>query len=299
MTEAGYKLRSNSRSRTAAWSVFAAAMALQIALRVATPPAAAWHSRMDEAVVHSGRELRRLCLGYNGLLADIYWTRAVQYFGRQRVASSSDYSQLGRLLEVTTHLDPQLRIAYRFGAIFLAEKPPAGAGSPRQALALLRKGIVANPSEWRLWQDVGFINYWDLHDYASAARAFETGSRMPGALVWMKTMAAAVAAKGGNLETSRQLWMEIYRNTGTESVRQSALEHLAAIRAREDLNQLDALLDIYRQRAGSAPRSLEALVRTGLLRAIPRDAMGYAYGVTADGRALLSPQSKINLKLAE
>ncbi len=31
--------------------------------------------------LRSAKVLRRLSLGYTGLLADIYWTRAVQYFG--------------------------------------------------------------------------------------------------------------------------------------------------------------------------------------------------------------------------
>lgn len=299
MIRAGATPHSKLRSRRAAWSVLAAATALQVIMRVLSPPLLPWQASAAEAMVSSGRELRRFSLGYNGLLADIYWTRAVQYYGRQRIAGSNDYSQLGRLLEVTTHLDPHLRIAYRFGAIFLAERPPAGAGDPGRALALLRQGIVANPGEWRLWQDVGFINYWDLHDYSSAVRAFATGSRIPGALVWMKTMAAAVAAKGGNLETSRQLWVEVLMNAGTESVKRSALEHLAAIRAREDMNQLDALLNLFRQRTGHTPENLEALVRVGMLHSIPRDALDYPYRIAPDGHAGLSPESGINLKLAE
>src|SRR2546428_499668 len=133
-------------------------------------------ARIAETVsVPPGEVLRRLTLGYEGLLADIYWTRAVQYFGRQRLARSSRFELLGPLLRVATTLDPHLIIVYRYGAVFLAEKPPAGAGQPEQALELLRRGIVANPDYWRLWQDLGFIYYWDLKDYARAARAFETG----------------------------------------------------------------------------------------------------------------------------
>ena len=31
----------------------------------------------------SGKSVKRLSLGYSSLLADIYWTRAVQYFGEK------------------------------------------------------------------------------------------------------------------------------------------------------------------------------------------------------------------------
>ena len=108
--------------------------------------------------------MRQLSLGYEGLLADIYWTRVVQYFGGKRVAHSTEFKLLGPLLQITTDLDPHLLIAYRFGSIFLADKPPRGAGEPLEALALLHRGVVANPDYWRLWEDVGFVYYWDLKD---------------------------------------------------------------------------------------------------------------------------------------
>ena len=48
--------------------------------------------------------LKRLSLGYEGLLADIYWTRAVQYFGSQHVHKSEDYRLLYPLLDLTATL---------------------------------------------------------------------------------------------------------------------------------------------------------------------------------------------------
>ncbi|HEV2176078.1 MAG TPA: hypothetical protein VGW33_02595, partial [Terriglobia bacterium] len=68
--------------------------------------------------VSSGETARRLALGYDGLLADIYWTRVVQYYGRERlkglagtagpagVVSPNRYHLLGPLLRVTTAFDP-------------------------------------------------------------------------------------------------------------------------------------------------------------------------------------------------
>ncbi len=245
----------------------------------------------------SGRALRRWGLGYDGLLADIYWTRAVQYFGRKRLAHARRYPLLGALLRITTALDPHLLIAYRFGSIFLAEKPPGGAGEPQAALQLIRRGIVANPSYWRLWEDLGFIYYWDLKDYPMAARAFQTGSRQPGAYVWMKAMAAAVAAQGGEINTSRLLWTQIYQTAGTQDVRASAVAHLAALDAEQQISELDKLVERYRREKGRPPASLEDLVFSGYLRAIPKDPSGAAYTLARDGRVTLGPSSKVDLSL--
>ena len=253
----------------------------------------------DVLYVPSGGPLRRLSMGYEGLLSNIYWTRVVQYFGRQRLAHDTRFELLGPLLRVTTELDPNLLIAYRFGAVFLAEKPPGGAGKPEEALQLLRRGIVANPDYWRFWQDLGFIYYWDLKDYAAAARAFQVGSERPGAMLWMKAMAANVAAKGGSLETSRSLWLEIYRHADSDSIRGSAIEHLRALDAQAQMERLNGLLSEFHARKGRAATSFGELVRAGLLRSMPRDPSGVMYVIGKDGRAHLSNESRVDLRLLQ
>lgn len=254
---------------------------------------------VDVLYLPSGQILRRLSLGHEGLLADLYWTRAVQYFGRQRLARSTRFDLLGPLLRITTELDPQLIIAYRYGSIFLAEKSPGGAGQPQEALQLLRRGIVANPDYWRLWQDLGFVHYWDLKDYASAERVFRTGSERPGALIWMKVLAATVAAAGGEIQTSRLLWLEIYRHAENKQIRESALAHLAALDTQEDLKQLNVLLARYEEREGRAAHSFQELVAAGYLSDIPLDPSGVPYLIWLDGRATLSPESKVDLRLLQ
>jgi tetratricopeptide (TPR) repeat protein len=247
--------------------------------------------------VPEGTSLRRLCLGHEGLLADIYWTRAVQYFGRKRIDESPRFDLLGPLLRITTDLDPQLIIAYRFGAIFLAEKPPRGAGKPEEALQLLRKGVVANPGYWRFWQDLGFIYYWDLKDYPAAARAFQVGGERPGAYLWMKVMAAAVASQGGARSTSRLLWSQIYREAENEAIRRNAEEHLAAFRAQDDLSQLNSLLEEFAKLQGRPASSWQDVMALGTLRVVPRDPWGVPYQIGRTGRAELGRESKVDLGL--
>jgi tetratricopeptide (TPR) repeat protein len=300
MTALAGQARTRRRSRIKYWLLLALSVAALVPVQRRIDRRKGAPARFAEAAyVPSSEVLRRLSLGYEGLLADIYWTRAVQYFGRQRLARATQFELLGPMLRTATALDPHLIIAYRYGAIFLAEKSPGGAGRPDEALGLLRRGIVANPDDWRLWQDLGFIYYGDLKDYARAAQAFAMGSERPGAPLWMKAMAAVVAAQGGELETSRLLWMEMYRHPENDQLRTSALEHLAALQAQEQLERLDALLAAYGEREGRAARSLQELVKAGLLRALPRDPSGAPYVLGADGRARLAPSSKVDLRLLQ
>jgi len=243
--------------------------------------------------------LSRLASGYSGLFADIYWTRTVQYYGRHRLAHAKEFALLGTLLDITTRLDPHLLIAYRFGSVFLAGKPPEGAGDPQRAIYLLERGIVANPDYWRFWEDLGFIYYWDMKDYAHAARAFQIGSERPGALPWMRVLAASVAAQGGEFQTSRLLWTEIAQTAGNDSIRHSAELHLAALDASEALRKLDSLLALYRQKEGHDPHSMQDLVLAGYLRGIPLDPSAEPFMVGPDARARLGPKSRIDLGLVQ
>jgi len=282
------------------WTLLLASFVGLVPLQRSTDRALAARGNSGEILyVPSGKMVRRLCLGHEGLLANIYWTRVVQYFGRKRLGHETGFELLGPLLRITTELDPRLVIAYRFGAIFLAEKAPGGAGQPEEALRLLRQGIVANPDYWRLWQDLGFIYYWDLRDYESAARAFQAGSERPGAMAWMKVLAATVAREGGDIKTSQLLWSEIYRQAENDQIRKSAEEHLLALQAQEEIEHLNRMLDQYREREGQEPGSIHDLITAGTLTSVPRDPSGVPYFLGRDGRARLSPNTKVDLKLLQ
>ena len=112
-------------------------------------------------------------------------------------------------------------------------------------------------------------------------------------------MAATVAAQGGETQTSRALWSEIYRHADNEQVRQSAIEHLAAIETQDQIEKLNQLLARYQKREGRAARSFHELVEAGYLTDAPRDPSDIPFVIGADGRAALAPQSKVDLRLLQ
>ncbi len=250
--------------------------------------------RVEEQQLYltSGEWAKRLSLGYDGLLACIYWTRAVQYFGRQRLGQR-EYALLYPLLDITTTLDPQLFLAYRFGAIFLTEKPPGGPGRPDQAIALLEKGIRQNPEFWRFWYDLGFVYYRALRDYQKAAQAFYKGAEYPDAAPWMRVMAARVEAEGGTREHARFLWTELYNSTDDPTLRQSAQAHLAGLQVDDEIEALQKVIARYREASGQTPQSFQELIDAGVFPGLPVDPTGHPYRLGPDGSVLLHPESPI------
>ena len=114
---------------------------------------------------------RRMSLSFNGLAADWYWLRTLQYVGRKAAAheggiqiddlSSLNLKILAPLLENATTLDPQFMAAYEYGAVVLP------AVDVDAAVHLIRKGIAANPQAWRLRSHLGYI-YWQQNRFREA-----------------------------------------------------------------------------------------------------------------------------------
>jgi tetratricopeptide (TPR) repeat protein len=232
----------------------------------------------------SPKVLKRASLGYDGLLADIYWTRAVQYFGGRHYDDAQSYDLLFPLLQITTQLDPQLVVAYQFGASFLAPPPPNGAGQPEQAVRLMEYGIQNNPDNWRLYYNLGFVYYMNLKDYQKAAEAFERGSKVPNAHPFMRVLAAQMAQHAGEFDTARMLWTATYQNSQDKQIRANAVEHLRALRVDEDVSHLQEAVTRFGQRTGRPPSSMAELLTAEGLRGIPVDPDGHPYKLTPEGR---------------
>ncbi len=295
------------RGRTLAAVVFVAVLLGGAALvqavresRFPPPPVSA-----DSLYITSGPTLRRLTVGYSALAADLYWIRAIQYYGGTKLeldaaraggdasaVTKANYPLLGPLLDLTTSLDPHFNIAYRFGAIFLAEPYPGGAGRPDLAVKLLEKGLAARPDKWEYMQDIGFVHYWWAHDYKSAASWFDRASKVEGAPWFLRSLAATTLAEGGDRRSSRMMWQAIRESAEIEWLKNDAERRLKQLDAADFIEQVQ--LDVNRAReAGIAATSWQELVRARAIRGVPVDPERTPLELGADGTVRLSRQSPL------
>jgi len=247
----------------------------------------------DELTLRSPGVMKKLSLEYAPLMGAIYWTRAVQYYGQKHHLGDQNLELLWPLLDISSTLDPNLIVAYRFGATFLSDAPPRGAGEPEKAVELLERGIKANPEFWRFYQDLGDVYYFDEKNYLKASQAFEEGSRNPAALPWMKTMAAKIAAEGGSLETSYALWLDVYQTSTNKDMRKNAEDHLRLVQAEMDIREINKTADAYEKGTKHRASRISELVQAGLLSGQPRDPDGFAYVLNDHGAAELNPKSPL------
>lgn len=244
--------------------------------------------------VRSPAALQRIALSYDSILADVYWIRAVQLYGDTRLGRAADqsFSLLYPLLELTTTLDPHFDVAYNFGALFLAEKPPGGPGRPDLALKLLERGIAAQPDDWRLHQAAGFVHYWSYRDYAKAADWFDRAAKLPGAPTWMGPLAAVTLAEGGNRKASRLIWRQILQTATDDWFQREAERRLKQLDAMDQIERLQRVVEAFTAKNGRAPVSFDELARTGFVRGVIADPDGEPYRL--EGATVgLDPSSKL------
>jgi tetratricopeptide (TPR) repeat protein len=254
---------------------------------------AALTEERDEVLLSSGKLLKLMSLEYAPLMADFYWTRVVQFYGNKHVRGNANMELLWPLLDITTTLDPNLLVTYRFGAMFLSQPAPTGAGRPDLAVQLIQRGIKENPDYWRLYEDLGFVYYFDMKDYAKASEAFQEGSKNPNAQLWMKVLAAKVAEEGESYATSVFLWKDILATSTDPTIRKNAETHLQLLKVKEDCRQIDLLADEFEKQFGRRPKRINEIVQSKMLQGMPVDPLGYAYVFDENGKAALNLDSPL------
>ncbi len=247
--------------------------------------------------VRSPQFARRATLSFHALAADVYWIRTVQHYGGTKLstAANKQYDVLYPLLDLTTSLDPYFDVAYKFGAVFLAEEYPSGAGRPDQAIAILQKGLRAQPDKWQLAQELGFVYYWWLADYDAAAMWFNRAADMTKAPDWLRPLAAVTLAEGGNRSSSRVLWTEIARSADADWLRDQATFRLKQLDAMDGIDFIERIVQQYRARTGVFPMSWAEMIRAGFVRGVPPDPSGTPFRLDpSTGMVSLDPSSSLN-----
>lgn len=240
--------------------------------------------------------VRRLALGFDALVADMYWIRTVVYFGQQRLAASGDstYEALYPMLNLVTALDPRFKTAYRFGAVFLSERPPGGPDRPDLALRLLQHGAERTPERWEYLHDMAFVHYWSHRDYQEAAKWLDRASEVPGAPFWLRSAAASMLVRGGDRESARAIWRQMRDNTDLDWLKATADIRLAQFDALDARDQLNQIVWRYEARTGRMPQDWQELVRARVLRGVPLDPAGVPFELDPTNEDVrLSPQSPL------
>ena len=251
----------------------------------------------EEPLYLNGPAMKRLTLAFNGVAADWYWMRSLQYVGRKIVnyedqragnfdlndLSSLDLRLLPSLLRMATTLDPQFLEPYYYGALILPDL------NPDEAISLLNYGIAANPDKWRLYQHLGYI-YWQRRDYEKASEAYAAGARIPGVPPWMAAMSARMKAEGGAGQAAREMYVHLAEASDDVNVKRMVEKQLMRLDSVEERDRIRRVLSDYKARTGycvAAWKEISSTLRVAGLRidrsGAPLDPSNTAYRLTKGG----------------
>jgi hypothetical protein len=209
-----------------------------------------------------GEAVKRFALGYDALLADVYWMRAIQFFGRKVIENPGVLSERSRelallyaMIDVSTTLDPHYIEPYRFGGYFVHDYVDKNAG-----LDLLEKGVRNNPGAFHLHLDLAYL-YWIDGNCARASEIYLAASKLPGAPPWVRDLSATILADCGAVQVTIQMLEQLYESTEDPRIREEVFGKLKSYTALYEVTYLSRTAAAYRERTGGWPASLPALVR--------------------------------------
>ena len=235
----------------------------------------------EEQLYLNGPAMKRLTLAFNGVAADWYWIRALQYVGRKIVnyedthagnfdlssLSSLDVRLLPSLLRMATTLDPQFLEPYYYGALVLPDV------NENEAIALLNHGIAANPDKWRLYQHLGYI-YFLRKDYNKASEVYAAGAKIPDAPPWMLAMSARMKAEGGAGQAAREMYIHLSEASDDPNVKEMVDKQLMRLDSVEEREKIRRILGDHKARTGRCVTSWKEIVSSLQAAGLRVDASG-------------------------
>lgn len=227
----------------------------------------------DSDLTMNGSRLKGFALGFEGLMADWYWMRSLQYIGGKLIKSNAEFVNIDDLsnlnprllypmLQNATDLDPHFIAAYSYGAVVMP------AIDKEKAIEIAQKGIANNPNEWRLYQYLGYI-YWKIGRYDLAADTYERGSEIAGAPPFMRLMAASMKTEGGSRSTAREIFRQMLADSDDPMVKLTAERRLKELDSLDEREAIDTALADFRERTGRCASTLAEIAPSLLQVKLP------------------------------
>jgi len=183
-------------------------------------------------VIPAPTPVKLMALGYDQLLADVWWLAFIQYFGDTRERLNDHYRYSYRYLDLVTALDPRFIQPYWFAAFSVG----AEMKRPDLAARLIDRGLSANQDNWYLPFIAGINQYLFGTDDMKAARYYRQAAKYPDAPRWLVGQAKILESRMPGMLKEIKTWSLIY---------ESANEPMVKATARQ--NMISRWVSIYRQ----------------------------------------------------
>lgn len=269
--------------RRLSWSGALVASVCLVAL-LSAPPARRNAGSHEVPLLPRVEVVRVLAAPVLHLMVDYYWIRTSHALGA--AMTGDEYRDVYLYADLLTDLDPQFHQVYGFAGAAL----PFNAGGGRwvntqESSAILEKGLRVFPQKPFLRILLAYNRATFDKDYKRAAQLVEEEAKLPGAPEYLLPLATRLYARAGEIDVGLELAMSLAEDADDPETRETFTKRVLELQLEKELAAVDRAVEEYKSREGKPPGELRALVRSGLLNAIPRDPFGGEIYLDDQGRA--------------
>ncbi|MCX7011304.1 MAG: hypothetical protein NTW86_01830 [Candidatus Sumerlaeota bacterium] len=223
---------------------------------------------IDSFVLPQPKFVRRLAVGYDAMVADFLYLRAIQAFGGiyyRPTEEGQKYDPVFNYFDVILALDPHFIEAISFGSLVIGDEGKAW----DLALKLLDTGQWNNWRRYVPWYEAAFLKIWDLKQPDRDARFFvRQATKAHDAPEWISHWESEIDQQAGQFTLALQRWIQTYAEGVAENkdyLAGMALNKIHPIVGEWHKKILQDALDKYRQEKGAWPQTLQQLADEGYL----------------------------------
>jgi hypothetical protein len=160
--------------------------------------------KVERQLIPPPPHIERFAFGYQEVIADTLWIRALQDFDYCDVQTAKNIcrnnSWLFQMLDSITNLSPNFRVPYAAGALALTVLITDVDGASK----IFEKGVKAFPKDWPLLYRAAYHYLYEVNDKKRAAELLiEAGKN--GAPTWVFSLASRLYSDSGKVELAKAL----------------------------------------------------------------------------------------------
>lgn len=230
----------------------------------------------ENAFVPEPATAKLFAFGFDALMSDLHWLRAVQIVGDPRGPVGRSHT-LAAMIDVVTTLNPKVDHPYRFAAVWINDD----ASAVRKANALIERGIENHPDDWRGYFYLAFNHFYYLGDQPAAARALAPAISLPGRPAYLSRLAARLESQRGGLDAAAAFLSEMAAQAADPAEREQYETALREIETERRARFLDAARAEFVRRHKRDITSVDELVAKGIVRRLPIDPFGEGWELSS------------------
>jgi hypothetical protein len=209
---------------------------------------------------------------FKGIAADYLLLEAASFFGSMEKGTPSDWEAVSRLLDQSSSLDPYFKQTYLLAQSIL----PWYAQKTNEALTILERSKKHLTWDWLPGFFLGFDYHFFLNDNLTASEELMEASKIANlsTSIALSSWASRLASKAGQTIAAIDFLSAVYEKTEDEESKKLLEERIIALRGVE---ALQSAIDRFQSQFGRMPDTLDELVDTSILSAIPPNPYGRPY----------------------